>query len=519
MIILGIKPMESDIIVVGGGPCGHLSALLLGRLGIKTILLEKHPQVLNHPKAMGITARTAEIMRQIGLLENMLDSCMSEHPDAVSQWIKGGLNGELLGQTRPVSDINPYSPCTSFHCPQPHIEKVLREAVALCPSVTSLYGAKVTDLSQDAESVTATFEINGVTQSVTGQYLVAADGDQSFVRNHLEIERYGPGEIGRFLSVYFKANFAEHIKGRLAYLSNILGDDWFEVFVAVNGTDHWLMQHYLNEGEFADQYDPQIMQAIIRKTAGLPNLDVEVISISPWVMSPAIAKQWRHGRVFLVGDAAARVSPSGGLGMNNGLQSAHNLAWKLSQVIHGSATHTILDSYQAERLPAARFTFENSTDNANEIFDIVTAAFSGDWDKAQDLISQSRRAGAGYGQDFGITYESNALLPDGSAATAPTDKINAYIEQARPGHRAPLFALQTAGQKLNSIDLAGYRFIAWLGCDAKPDLFGNICPTATVLIENQDFEPDRKDWKSVFGISNHGGVLVRPDGYVYARVP
>lgn len=510
--------MDADVVVVGGGPCGHLTALLLGRLGLKTVLLEKHPHVLDHPKAMGITARTAEILRQLGLLEAALSGRMPRHPDAVSQWIKDGLTGELLGQAAVVSDTNPYSPCTAFHCPQPHIEKVLRSAVSRVTTIQCIYGARVTEVGQDPDSVFVRYEMNNEEHHLSAAFMVAADGDQSFVRQQLGIERHGPGELGRFLSVYFKADLEAHIKGRLAYLSNVLGNDWFEVFVAVNGSDLWLMQHYLDEGETAEQHDAHTMQALIRRACGLPDLDIDVISISPWVMSPAIASQWRSGRIFLVGDAAARVSPAGGLGMNNGLQSAHNLAWKLARVIHEEVGPDLLDSYQAERLAAARFTFDNSSGNTNEIFEIVTAAMYGKWEEARALIARSRRAGAGYGQDFGITYQSAALIPDGSAAKVPEDMINDYIEQARPGHRAPVFSLIIDGKPLKSLDLSSYRFVAWLGPHASRELFKAVCPEATVYIEGEDFESVSKDWKETYGISDQGGVLVRPDGYVYSRI-
>ena len=510
--------MQTDVVVVGGGPCGLMTALLLGRQGINTVLLEKHPGILNHPKAMGITARTAEILRQLGLLEAIESGQMARHPDAVSQWLKDGLNGEMLGQSKATKHDNRFSPCHAFHCPQPHIETVLRNAVAECGRVKCLYGALVQDVSQNQDQVTVAFDLNGTQDIVSAKYLVAADGDQSFVRRSLGIERHGPGELGRFLSVYFKADWGDQLDGRLAYISNVLGDDWFEVFVAVNGKDQWLMHHYLQGDETAGQYDSAALQKIIQHASGFTDREVEVISTSPWVMSPAIAERWRDGRIFLVGDAAARVSPAGGLGMNNGLQSAHNLAWKLAHVLSGTQAPSLLDSYEAERLPAARFTFENSGGNSDEVFGIVMAALTGKWDQAKEMISRSRRGGKGFGQDFGIVYDSGAVLPDDTVAQTPEDLVNDYIEQARPGHRAPLFDLKAKDKTCSSIDLAGYRFVAWLGANANASIFADICPNATLLVEGRDFEAQARDWKGLYGISSRGGVLVRPDGYVGARV-
>jgi 2-polyprenyl-6-methoxyphenol hydroxylase-like FAD-dependent oxidoreductase len=395
---------------------------------------------------------------------------------------------------------------------------VLRHALADTPKVTCLYGATVQSFIQDSDSVQVSYDVNGTQGHINARYLVGADGDHSLVRRRLGIERDGPGELGRFLSVYFKADFGDALHGRLAYLSNVLGDDWFELFVAVNGKDQWLMHHYLEGDETASQYDEQTLVALIHKTSGFPDTPIEIVSVNPWVMSPAVAPRWQDKRVFLVGDAAARVSPTGGLGMNNGLQSAHNLAWKLAHVIDGHQTGALLQSYEAERLPAAQFTYENSSGNANEVFRIVMTALAGQWEQAQALIEQTRRAGAGWGQNFGIVYDSGAVLPDGVDAQWPKDPVNDYIEQARPGHRAPLFDLRVNGQAVNSVDLAGYRFVAWLGRQADAGVFTDICPHATPLVEGRDFVAESIDWKALYGVSARGGVLVRPDGYVCARI-
>jgi 2-polyprenyl-6-methoxyphenol hydroxylase-like FAD-dependent oxidoreductase len=92
--------------------------------------------------------------------------------------------------------------------------------------------------------------------------------------------------------------------------------------VAVNGADLWLMHHFLQQGERAQDYTFERMQPIVAKASGLPAEPLEILSIMPWVMSPKIAALFRIGRVMLVGDAAARLSPAGGLGLNTGLQAA-----------------------------------------------------------------------------------------------------------------------------------------------------------------------------------------------------
>jgi putative polyketide hydroxylase len=323
--------------------------------------------------------------------------------------------------------------------------------------------------------------------------------------------------------VFFRASYGDRLDGRRALLSNTVGPDFYELFVAVDGEEHWLMHHFLDEGESPDDYPPERMQAVVRKASGLPEVPVEVLSLSPWVMSPSLATCWRQGRIVLVGDAAARVSPSGGLGMNNGVQSAHNLAWKLAAVVNGQADAALLDSYEQERLPAARFTFANSGGNMEEIFAIVGTAMAGDWAQAKALIGQSRRAGSGLGQDFGIVYASGAVQPDGSPEQKPADAVNDYIPQGRPGHRAPHVWLQRDGARVSSLDCFGQGFVALCAAGADMERAAAWAPGAELLVEGRDFSDapnpaEGAGWRALYGLGDQGAVLVRPDGYIAARV-
>jgi putative polyketide hydroxylase len=234
-------------------------------------------------------------------------------------------------------------------------------------------------------------------------------------------------------------------------------------------------------------------------------------------MSPSVALQWRSGRVFLVGDAAARVSPAGGLGMNNGVQSAHNLAWKLAEVLRGRAGEELLDTYEAERLAAARFTFENSGGNAEEVMGIVMAAMGGEWDRAKEMIARSRRSGSGYGQDFGIVYSGAAVEPDGSVEKKPADLVNEYIPQGRPGHRAPHVWIERGGKKISTLDLFGRGFVALCGPDADAAKAAAWREGVEVLVEGRGFADAGGAWRELYGVGPRGAVLVRPDGYVAAR--
>jgi hypothetical protein len=428
------------------------------------------------------------------------------------------LAGELLGSTPIVKDDLLYSPCAAFHCAQPHNEAVLLRAVQGFESVDIRFQTHASKIAQDGLGVSVTLQNpDGSSETVSASYLIAADGDSSPIRESLGIKRQGPGELGRFVSVYFRADYGKHLEGRRALVANTIGADFFEVFVTVNGDDLWLMHHFLDEGETPADWPQERLHSMVVKASGLPDVPVEILSLSPWVMSPSLASEWRRDRIFFVGDAAARVSPSGGLGLNNGIQGVHNLIWKLAAVLEGRFGDDLLETYQPERLAASKFTFENSGNNAEEIFAIVGSALSGDWDKARELIAHSRRSGSGLGQDFGFVYESSAVTPDGSSAENPADNVNDYTPQGRPGHRAPHVWIENDGRSFSILDFFGREFVLLCGPEADPMNFPYSSHQARVLKEGVNFKDSTGRWRDLYGITKKGFVLVRPDGYISAR--
>ena len=256
------------------------------------------------------------------------------------------------------------------------------------------------ELRFNCEIVSVVPEPNQVRLCVSGDefatfpWLVAADGAGSAVRQQLHVETAGPGDMGHFLNVMFRANYGPYLRDRRAILYPALSNEYFEHFVAINSADLWLMHHFLQPGERVQDFPVDRVQSIVTKASGLPAEPVEILSIMPWVMSPKVAALFRVGRVLLVGDAAARLSPAGGLGLNTGLQSAHNLAWKLAHVVLGHAADSLLDTYQEERRGTAFWTMQNTNRNSDEIFAVVASALENDWDKARNLIANSRRAGS-----------------------------------------------------------------------------------------------------------------------------
>ena len=207
-------------------------------------------------------------------------------------------------------------------------------------------------------------------QEWRADWLVAADGAGGQIRHWLGVESDGPGDMGHFLNTYFRASYGSHLAGRRSRLFTIVTEKRFESLVSVNGDDLWLMHHFFQPGETAADFPSEKLARMIQEASGLPEVPVEVLSVSPWIMSPKVSRKYRVGRVLSVGDAAARLSPAGGLGMNTGLQSVHNLAWKLAMVSKGQARPKLLNSYEEERHGAAAWTMEHTNRKTGEMFGI-----------------------------------------------------------------------------------------------------------------------------------------------------
>jgi 2-polyprenyl-6-methoxyphenol hydroxylase-like FAD-dependent oxidoreductase len=111
------------------------------------------------------------------------------------------------------------------------------------------------------------------------------------------------------------------------------------------------MEWHPEQGERLEDYDRNRCITLVRTAAGIPDLDVELLGVQAFTFAAQVAQRYRKGNVFLAGDAAHRMTPSGGMGMNTGIHDAHNLAWKLAAVLKGWADPSLLETYESERRP------------------------------------------------------------------------------------------------------------------------------------------------------------------------
>jgi hypothetical protein len=369
------------------------------------------------------------------------------------------------------------------------------------------------------------------------------------VRERLGIPMLGPDGIGNLLNVYFHADLGRFIEGREGALYLIVNPETPGVFIALDNQCRWLFNtpFHLEAGETLADFTPERCTAIVRRAAGDPRLAVDVRSVDPWVMRSQVAERYRAGRVFLLGDAAHRFPPTGGFGMNTGVQDAHNLAWKLAGVLQGWAGEALLDTYEAERRPVGQSNADQSLKNTRQMpvparrgatEENPLAAVEDDTPAGQALrdaiasgIGRTREHFSAQGQAKGFAYGSAAILPDGREAGEGQSTVERYVPSARPGSQAPHAWIDSPHAPLRGapgptaprslLDLYGPRFTlvagprgeAWRASAARSGM------PLDVWVVGSDVVPRDVDWCALYGVEADGAVLVRPDGHVAWRAP
>jgi putative polyketide hydroxylase len=218
---------DSAVAIVGAGPCGLMTALLLARAGVRCTVFEKKPGISTHPKAMGVSRRTAELYRQLGLIDAIAEGLLGRDDRLLAIWSKS-LVGEELGRVPLTHLHSEFTPCTALHCPQTRTEKVLLDAVTAEPLATVRFGTEIQDVEVRDDYVRLSLSEN---EWFDVPWVVAADGAGSGVRRKLNIETDGPGDMGHFLNTMFRARYGAHleelrrfciIQSRMSFLSSLL---------------------------------------------------------------------------------------------------------------------------------------------------------------------------------------------------------------------------------------------------------------------------------------------------------
>jgi 2-polyprenyl-6-methoxyphenol hydroxylase-like FAD-dependent oxidoreductase len=504
------------VLIVGAGAGGLAASALLAKHGISSMVVEKRREIFLYPKARNLSFRSLEILRGLGLGDEV--HAVAGGVSAMA--VKSTLNSpdeEVIDFDAVFAGFDALSPEPSVqYCPQSGLEPILL-AYIRARGNEARYATELASFGQDQAGVAAIVRdlVSGESATVRADYLVAADGVHSRIRDRLGVSTAGYGALPIYVVfAYFRGpwlRFVAHLGAGAGV--QVKNSDVDGIFVAAEGDlGMFIMTYFPDRGETAQQFTASRCRELIGKAVGEP-IDVEIIDVAPWQPYERVADQFRCGRVFLLGDAAHAMPPFKAGGANAAIQSADNLAWKLAAVLGGTAGPGLLDTYHAERHPVGRFSARQSLTGP-------TVGFLELDDNAPSL--RANEEAPMLALLAGYRYHSAAVVTDEGAPTDP-DSV-ALVDELRgqPGARVPHVWVRHGGQRVSTLDLLGPGFALLTGDGGARWLAAAAAVWAElgVAIKVHRIGPGGETvdlegrWAGLTGLAPDGALLVRPDDFV-----
>jgi 2-polyprenyl-6-methoxyphenol hydroxylase-like FAD-dependent oxidoreductase len=456
--------IATPILIVGGGPVGMVLAMNLDALGVRSLILNSDPRPRWHPKGSTHNSRTMEHYRRLGIAAPIRRLGLpGDYPTDVGFFTRF-TGWELARLTMPSERVKMIvarnAPMTDqvpepiFRCNQMYMEGYLYEHLRTLGSVDVRFGWQCVDWTDRGDRVVAAIEelSSGRRVEITCQYLVGCDGGQSMTRRKLGIHYSGEGPgysdaylDGPMVGTHLRApDFYARVTTKRCWQYRAINREVYTNAVALDGVADFAFNTRLKSADEKPD-DARIVRAF-QASVGV-DLDVQVIGHSTWVAGRAlVAEKYGVGRVLLAGDATHLFTPTGGFGMNTGVDDVANLGWKLAAVIQGWGGEGLLESYEIERRPIG---FRNTKAGRDLGVAVTQVPIGATIEEDSDAGAAARRETSDYLGDFrpefdslgvqlGARYDGSPIvLSDGTKP--PTDDLETYVSSACPGGRAPHF--------------------------------------------------------------------------------
>ncbi len=508
---------STEVIIVGAGPTGMSLALMLARDGVRCCVVEQNAGPQPHPAACILNTRTMEVFREIGIANDVLRQAQPADERSQITWVSS-LSGRQLGNLNAAPNdielIRSLSPVTTTVFPQNRLEPLLWEKARQHSLIRILPAHRLSGLQSSADGVIAEVQRSDTgrpgppARFIAAEYLVGCDGASSATRELTSIDCQGE-ILQPMISIYFTADLRRYVEHRPSILYWVFNSKLLGVLIA-----HWLptewvlMTPYFPPQESREDFDGPRCKALITAAVGDASISCQVKHVGTWSLSTRMADCFGNGRVYLAGDAAHAFPPTGGLGLNTGVQDAHNLAWKLQYVLRSLAPRQLLDTYEQERRPVAELNLSHSVKNYFNMDQLIQPVglsltdlrrlvgiqqsrwFRGlptrmqRWlvrtatglrlrrmQRFDDAGARGKRARqalqqqlphqrAHYcflGLDLGFAYQSSAILNESQPQPKAADPISEYRPTTWPGSRLPHCWIERDGAIISTLDLVTGR--------------------------------------------------------------
>lgn len=550
------KSLHAPVAIVGGGPVGLMLALFLDRHNVKSVVFNVEETTRWHPKGSTHNARTMEHYRRIGLGSAVRRLGLPEdHPTDVVYFTR--FNGPQIAQVVMQSSMEKMrgvmtAPCNIqifepiHRANQMYVEKLLHDHARTRPNITLRYGWQVGEFNEHATGVTLQAErvrletsntdadyaehaVGSTGEVATWQveYMAGVDGGQSHVRRSLGI-RYGGHETlrqsflgGSMMSTYVRAPtlVRDCFANRRGYQYWAINPDARMTMVNLNGVDEYTFFTPVPDGA---TFDEGLAIRTFQRACGY-EAPVTVLGNRKWTAGVALwaDRFWSGDRIFLAGDAIHLFTPTGGFGLNTGVDGAANLAWKLAALVQGWGGAKLKPSYESERRPIAE---RNTTAARSLAKNVGVIEIRKEIEEANPAGEAARKVAGDYldtfGEEFasigvqlGVRYDGSPIICEDG--TPPRDSINCYTPSGVPGGRAPHYFLDPPGManRRSLFDQFGVGFtLLRFSSKADGSALLNAARRRGVPIDVVDvLDPDARD------LYGRDLALIRPDQHVCWR--
>lgn len=519
--------INTPVLIIGGGPVGLAVAGDLGWRGVRCLLVERGDGRVDNPKMDMVHIRTMEFCRRWGIVPWVESAGYNRDHGQDCAWVTGLHGGYELGREPFPAPSQEYAPPQSpqkrERCPQNFFDPVLARHARSHACVDMRPGVELVGFTEHKDGVTARIveRATGEEATVQAQYLIACDGAGSPIREKLGIALSGNSVLTYTTNAIFECRDFNRIHDfNEAYRYIFIGPEGtWSTIVAIDGRDRYRFSFV--GGRNREQMNEADMRAAIARALGC-DIEFKILSMMPWTRRELIAESYGTKRIFLVGDSAHQLSPTGGFGMNTGIQEAVDIAWKLEGAIAGWGGPRLLESYEAERKPVATFNVMEAARNLARMLKpreerppeaIFTHGPEGD--RARKAYGDWYRRMIApewftIGVQLGFRYEDSPIVVR-EEGPEPPHEVARYVQTARPGHRAPHV---WTGRGRSTLDLFGRGFVLLRFLGAPPDVSGLVNAAAARKLPLQVIDICHAATAEAY---EKRLVLVRPDGHVAWR--